>query len=172
MVDFLIAHKAEVDIRADANDWGNQITSEPRAQYRPTGGLTPLLYATCRGCLACAQSLVKAGAAVNRPTPDGVTPLMNAIDNNHYDIANFLLDQGANPDLFDWWGRTAVYLAADMRTRGGARGGPAGSRSNDGPSRRGTGRRTEVVAAAAGDGREPQHAARHAQAVPSRPFRR
>jgi ankyrin repeat protein len=134
VVDFLIANKAEVDVRAAANDWGNQITSEPRAQYRPTGGLTPLLYATVSGCLDCVKALLKAGADVNRPTPDGVTPLMNALDNNHYDIANYLLNQGANPDLFDWWGRTAVYLAADMRTRGGARGGPAGFRSDDGPS--------------------------------------
>ena len=81
MVDFLIKHKAEVDVRAAVNDWGNQITSEPRAQYRPTGGLTPLLYATRFGCLDCVKSLLKAGADINRPTPDGVTPLMNAIDN-------------------------------------------------------------------------------------------
>jgi len=133
IVDLLIASKAEVDVRAAANDWGNQITSEPRAQYRASGGLTPLLYATVSGCLPCVKSLLKAGADINRPTPDGVTPLMNAIDNNHYDVANFLLDQGANPRLFDWWGRTAVYLAADMRTRGGARGGPAGFRNNESP---------------------------------------
>ncbi|HTQ36072.1 MAG TPA: ankyrin repeat domain-containing protein [Steroidobacteraceae bacterium] len=134
VVDLLIASKAGVDVRAAANDWGNQITSEPRAQYRASGGLTPLLYATMSGCLPCVKSLLKAGADINRPTPDGVTPLMNAIDNNHYDVANYLLDQGANPRLFDWWGRTAVYLAADMRTRGGARGGPAGFRNNEAPA--------------------------------------
>jgi ankyrin repeat protein len=126
VVDFLIRHKAEVEVRAAANDWGNQITSEPRAQYRNTGGLTPLLYATRFGCLDCVKSLLKAGADVNRPTPDGVTPLMNAIDNLNYAIANYLLDQGANPHLFDWWGRTALYLTTDMRTRGGG-GGPGRS---------------------------------------------
>lgn len=146
VVDFLIANKAEVDVRAAANDWGNQITSEPRAQYRPTGGLTPLLYATVSGCLDCVKSLLKAGADINRPTPDGVTPLMNAIDNNHYDVANYLLDQGANPNLFDWWGRTALYLAADMRTRPPeARGGPAGFRSNDGPSGRAQGAALQLL---------------------------
>jgi ankyrin repeat protein len=122
VVDYLIQQKAEVDIRAAANDWGNQITSEPRAQYRNAGGLTPLLFATRFGCLQCAKSLLEAGADINRPTPEGVTPLMNAIDNNNYAIANLLLDKGANPHLFDWWGRTALYLTADMRTRGGARG--------------------------------------------------
>jgi uncharacterized protein len=126
VVDFLIKRKADVEVRAAANDWGNQITSEPRAQYRNTGGLTPLLYATRFGCLDCAKSLLKAGADINRPTPDGVTPLMNAIDNLNYATANYLLDQGANPHLSDWWGRTALYLTADMRTRGGA-GGPGRS---------------------------------------------
>lgn len=116
VVDFLIKHKADVEARAAVNDWGNQITAEPRAQYRPTGGLTPLLYAARNGCLDCVKSLLKAGADVNRPTPDGITPLMAAIDNLNFDIANHLLDQGANPHLFDWWGRTALYNAVDMRS--------------------------------------------------------
>jgi ankyrin repeat protein len=135
VVEFLIRHKADVEARAAINDWGNQITSEPRAQYRNTGGLTPLLYATRFGCLECAKLLLKAGAKIDRPTPDGVTPLMNAIDNSAFDIANLLLDQGANPKLSDWWGRTALYLAADMRTRvsGGNRLGPDGVRIDAGP---------------------------------------
>ncbi|MET0280349.1 MAG: ankyrin repeat domain-containing protein [Steroidobacteraceae bacterium] len=132
VVDFLIRHKADVEARAAVNDWGNQITSEPRAQYRNTGGLTPLLYAARFGCLDCVKSLLKAGAQIDRPTPDGVTPLMTAIDNSNFDLANLLLDAGANPRLFDWWGRTAVYLAADMRTRGGGgRAGPEGVRAVD-----------------------------------------
>jgi len=115
VVDYLVKHKAEVDVRAAINDWGNQITSEPRAQYRPSGGLTPLLYATRFGCVDCVKSLLKAGADINRPTPDGVTPLMNALDNLQWDVASYLLDQGANPHLADWWGRTALYVAIDMR---------------------------------------------------------
>src|SRR5271166_5870285 len=42
---FLVDHKADVNARALANDWPSQLTGEPRNQYRPTGGLTPLLYA-------------------------------------------------------------------------------------------------------------------------------
>jgi ankyrin repeat protein len=123
---FLIDQGAEVDFRSAVNDWGNQITGEPRAQYRQTGGLTPLLYATRSGCLECAKALVKAGASIERPTPDGVSPLMNAIDSGNYAVANFLLDQGANPHLQDWWGRTALYIAIDMHSRGGAIGGGGG----------------------------------------------
>ena len=116
VVDYLVKHKAEVDVRAAVNDWGNQITSEPRAQYRPSGGLTPLLYATRFGCVDCVKSLLKGGADINRPTPDGVTPLMNALDNLQWGVAAFLLDQGANPHLTDWWGRNALYVAIDMRS--------------------------------------------------------
>lgn len=134
VTELLIKHKADVEARAASTDWGNQITSEPRAQYRPPGGLTPLLYATRSGCLECVKSLLKAGADVNRPTPEAVTPLMNAIDNNQFEIANYLLDHGANPHLFDQWGRTALYLTADMRTRGngGPRGLAPGVRATDG----------------------------------------
>ncbi len=112
----LISKGADVRVRAAANDWQAQITSEPRAQYRPTGGLTPLLYAARSGCSRCVRAMLEAGADVNQPNPDGITPLMVAIDNFHYDTARLLLDQGANPHVWDWWGRTALYVAVDMST--------------------------------------------------------
>jgi len=116
MTKLLIANGADVSLRARAFDWSTQITSEPRNQYRPAGGLTPLLYAARSGCLRCVQAIVEAGADVNMPTPEGVTPLMVAIDNFHFDSAHYLLDQEANPHSFDWWGRTPLYLAIDVRT--------------------------------------------------------
>src|SRR5690606_27074418 len=57
-----------------------------------------------------------AGEDPDRPTPDGVTALMIAIDNYEFDTANVLLDAGANPHYADWWGRTALYLAVDLNT--------------------------------------------------------
>src|SRR5882672_8842832 len=112
----LIQHGADVRARAAANDWGAQITSEPRAQYRPTGGLTPLLFAARSGCAECVRAIVAAGENVDRPTPDGVTALMIALDNYEFDTANALLDLNANPRYADWWGRTALYLAVDLNT--------------------------------------------------------
>ena len=116
MVQLLIEKGADVRTRAAANDWGSQITSEPRAQYRPTGGLTPLLYAARAGCVECVRAIVAAGESIDRPTPDGVTALMLAIDNYEFDTAQALLELGANPHVQDWWGRTALYLAVDMNT--------------------------------------------------------
>jgi ankyrin repeat protein len=116
LAQFLVTEGADVSVRAAVNDWGSQITSEPRAQYRPTGGLTALLYAARAGCIDCISAIVAAGEPVDRPTPEGVTPLMIAIDNLQFDAAAHLLDLGANPNYADWWGRTALYIAVDMNT--------------------------------------------------------
>ncbi len=116
IVELLLKHGADVAIRAKYDDWPRQMTSEPRAQFRQTGGLTALLYATRSGCAACAVAIVNAGADVNQPNPDGVTPLINAIDNRNYDIAMFLLDRGANPGAWDMTGRTPLYVAVDMNS--------------------------------------------------------
>ena len=116
LVELLLEHGADPRARAAANDWGAQITNEPRAQYRPTGGLTSLLYAARAGCTDCVRAIVAAGEDVDRPTPDGVTALMLAIDNYEFDTAMALLDLSANPNYADWWGRTALYLAVDMNT--------------------------------------------------------
>jgi uncharacterized protein len=115
MVKLLLSKGADFKPRALYSDWGSQITSEPRAQYRPVGGLTALLYATRDGCFECVEALLAAGADVNVPTPEGVTPLIIALDNDHNEVAKLLLDRGANPDLWDWWGRTPLYIAIDRR---------------------------------------------------------
>lgn len=116
LTQFLIDQGADVTARAVVNDWGSQITSEPRAQYRPTGGLTALLFAARSGCLDCIAAIVAAGEPVDRPTPEGVTPLILAIDNLNFDAADLLLDLGANPHYSDWWGRTPLYVAVDMNS--------------------------------------------------------
>jgi ankyrin repeat protein len=116
MAEFLIASGADVQKRATHFDWSSQMTSEPRGQYRPSGGLTPLLYASRSGCLPCVQAMLDAGADPNLPNPDGVTPLLVAIENFHFAIANHLLDEGASPQAFDWWGRTPLYMAIDVRS--------------------------------------------------------
>jgi ankyrin repeat protein len=126
MVRFLVSRGADLAVRAKATDWPSQISSEPRVQYRPSGGLTPLLYAARAGCLDCVASMVEAGADVDRPNPDGMTPMMVALDNGYPEVAQYLLDRGANPHTWDWWGRTPLYVAVNMR---GGQDGRAGQRS-------------------------------------------
>ena len=115
MTKLLLAKGANVRARALYTDWPNQLSSEPRAQYRPVGGLTALLYASRNGCIDCVAALIAAGADVNVPTPEGVTPLMISLDNDHNDVAALLLDRGANPHVPDWWGRTALWIAIDRK---------------------------------------------------------
>ena len=124
MVAFLVSKRADLSVRARANDWETQISSEPRVQYRPTGGLTPLLYAARAGCLGCVSAMVDAGADVDRPNPDGMTPMIMALDNGYPNVARYLLDHGANPHTWDWWGRTALYVAVTMRGGRDSRPGP------------------------------------------------
>src|SRR3989449_6830312 len=123
IVKLLLAKGADVKPRALFTDWPSQITSEPRAQYRPVGGLTALLYAARDGCYDCVEALIFAGADVNIPTPEGETALMLALDNDHNDVAKLLLDRGSNRQLWDWWGRTALYIGIDRR-ESRRRGGP------------------------------------------------
>jgi uncharacterized protein len=116
MVEVLLAHGADVDARSQINDWERRVTAEPRMKNMPSGGFTPLLYASRQGCLECARKLVAAGASVDRADPDGITPLLSALLNAHFDTAKFLLESGANVNKWDWWGRTPLYAAVDFNT--------------------------------------------------------
>jgi len=121
MVRLLIKHGADVDARTTINVNQRQVSGEPRAQHRPSGGFTALMFAARQGCLDCVKALVEAGAEVDGADPDGVTPLIYATNNFAFDSASYLLSKGANPNLWDWWGRTALYCAVDLNTtpRGG-----------------------------------------------------
>jgi ankyrin repeat protein len=116
MVRFLIQHHADVNARSALTQFERQVTSEPRMQARPSGGLTPLLYAARKGCLECARLLLAAGADINLTDPDGVTPLLLATLNLNFDVAAMLVRHGADLDKWDLWGRSALYAAVDMNT--------------------------------------------------------
>ncbi len=121
MVRALIAAGANVNVQATVNNWARQVTAEPRAIHRPSGGLTPLLYAAREGCVDCVAALVEGGADINQPDPEGITPLLLAIINMRFDAAAALIQRGANPNHIDFWGRGPLYAAVDLNTlpRGG-----------------------------------------------------
>jgi uncharacterized protein len=116
MIRELVAHGADVNARSNVEEWQRQVTSEPRDKWLPPGGLTPLLFAARENCLACIPALVELGADVNATTPDGISPVVIALINGHYDVAGALVEAGTNPNLADYTGRTALYAAIDFNT--------------------------------------------------------
>lgn len=116
MVKLLLRYHANPNLRSFYDTDRRQVTSEPRIQARPTGGFTALIYAARAGCIACVKALVEGGADIDLTDPDGETPLLIATENFHFDLAVYLLSKGANPNRWDWWGRTPLYAAVDLDT--------------------------------------------------------
>ncbi len=116
MVKALIAAHADVNARSLINTNRRQVTGEPRAQARPPGGMTPLLYAARQGCLDCVKALAEGHADLNLADPEGITPMLIATENFNFDVAAYLIKQGADVNRWDWWGRTPLYAAVDLNT--------------------------------------------------------
>ena len=104
---------------------------------RSEGGFTPLLFASRQGDLEAVRILLAAGAHVNDVTPShtntrdqydkgapvgGMTPLLMAAASGHEALAIFLLDHGADPNVADDSGVTALHYALlrGMSLLGGA----------------------------------------------------
>lgn len=116
MTALLIDNGAELDARSNLNQWERQVSVEPRAQWRPPGGWSALAYAARQGCVECARVLLEAGADADLGNEEGMTALLIAVMNLHFDVAAVLIEGGANPDKWDWRGRSPLYAAVDMNT--------------------------------------------------------
>jgi ankyrin repeat protein len=90
----------------------------PRGEGKVTGigGMSALHYAARDGFMETARALVESGANVNRVNPmDKSTPLIIASINGQYDIARYLLEHGADPNLNAVDGLTPLYAALDSK---------------------------------------------------------
>jgi len=80
------------------------------------GGMTALLFAAREGHLDAVRALVAAGAEVNRLSAgDHSSPLVIAVSNGHYQVGQFLVDHGADPNLANVDGLTSLYATIDMQ---------------------------------------------------------
>jgi len=91
---------------------------QPGRRRGPTviGGMTALLFASRDGRTEAVRALIDAGANIDDAgSGEKMTPLVMAIVNGHYDLAAYLLDHGANPNLANIEGLTALYATLDMQ---------------------------------------------------------
>jgi uncharacterized protein len=116
MVKFLASNGANLNDHGKINQWERKVIQEPRPKDMNKGGFTPLHYAAREGCAACVHYLLAAGADPDTEDPDRETPLLLALENMHFDTAAVLVKGGADLDKWDLFGRSPVYMAADVST--------------------------------------------------------
>jgi ankyrin repeat protein len=116
MVKFLASRGANVNARGVIRQWERKVITEPRPKDLNKGGFTPLLYAAREGCVECARHLIAAGADPDLEDPERITPLNMALLNLHFEVAAYLIKAGADVDKWDLFGRSPLYMAADVST--------------------------------------------------------
>ena len=80
------------------------------------GGLSALHFAARQGASAAAHALVAHGADVNLLSPgDQTTPILIATLNGHFDLAKYLLEHGANPNLASRAGAAPLYATLNVQ---------------------------------------------------------
>ena len=80
------------------------------------GGMTALHYAVREGHVETVKALLAAGADIDgRTEGDESTPLVVATVNGHYDLAGYLLAQGADPNLASEDGVAPLYATIANR---------------------------------------------------------
>jgi ankyrin repeat protein len=116
MVKLLASKGADLNARGVIRQWERKVITEPRPKDMNKGGFTPLLYAAREGCVECAKHLVAAGADPDLEDPERITPLVMSLINMHFELAALLIKSGADLDKWDLYGRSPLYLAADVNT--------------------------------------------------------
>jgi ankyrin repeat protein len=112
---------------ADAEDGGDKPAPKAKgggknggqARRRgPTviGGMTALLFAARDGRADAVHALVEGAVNIdNAGAGEKMTPLVMAIVNGHYDVAAYILNHDANPNIANIEGLTALYAVLDAQ---------------------------------------------------------
>jgi ankyrin repeat protein len=116
MVTLLASSGADLNARGVIRQWERKVITEPRPKDMNKGGFTALLYAAREGCVECARHLIAAGADKDLEDPERITPLNMALLNLHFEVAALLVKAGADVNKWDLFGRSPIYMAADVST--------------------------------------------------------
>ncbi len=80
------------------------------------GGLTALHFAVRQGSANAVRALAEGGVDLNVPSPgDHATPLLVALINGHFDVASYLVEKGANPNLLSDAGVSPLYATLNVQ---------------------------------------------------------
>ncbi len=80
------------------------------------GGLAALHFAARQGAMSTVEALVKGGANINqRSAGDQTSPVLVAAINGHFDVVNYLLDHGADPNLASLGGVAPLYAVVNVQ---------------------------------------------------------
>jgi ankyrin repeat protein len=114
----LVAHGADMNARSKELSFPEyRYETNGMAVFQlPKGGWTALMYAARQNAMEAAAALADLRVDLNATTKqEGTTALQIAIINIHYDLANLLLEKGADANVTDSAGMTALYATVDMR---------------------------------------------------------
>ena len=115
VVRMLAEHGAEVGAQSTLHQAKKRYGVNYKGTEGHTGGMTALVLAAREGSVGSVEALAAAKADLNQTTGDGSTAMLVAIQNGHYDVARFLLEHGANPNISNEKGWNALYLAVKHR---------------------------------------------------------
>ena len=88
--------------------------AERNSDVTKQSGFQALHFAVRAGAIDAVKVLLKSGATVHDTTADGTAPLVMAIASTHFELADFLLSQGADPNA-KAQGWTALHQIAYTR---------------------------------------------------------
>jgi ankyrin repeat protein len=98
VVSLLIAHGADPNAQATHLEYPDMKKGPAQVMSSyPSGGLTVLMEAARQDAIEAAKALLKGGVDPNRKDPDGHSALTIAIANAHFDLADLLIENGADP---------------------------------------------------------------------------
>jgi uncharacterized protein len=115
VVESLIEIGADIKARSRTVALPQQIHSPTYSEYsffpKTKGNFTALMIAAQSGDLESVKALLMGGADVNESTPEYGSALVLAAVNGHYDVALYLLEMGADPNMTDGYGIAPIHWA-------------------------------------------------------------